>query len=236
MSDEIKPLSLLCMWQLFTCGGETLLKDMRPKYKPECRRPLVDGGLIEETPAGRSKKLTLTDAGWHYLDTHMTDSINAHAAAASANVLQGVLDVLHSYMRRTGVTLAELSSQKARNDGSCFQLGEAGFQPVEIEHSAGEEHPIQNMSRNDFDADALWHRLLRSWNRLQEADDGIRLEKLRAAFGDVQRAELDSALLELQTRGKIVIYHYDDGERVTPEVKEAALRVNGRELHIIYKK
>lgn len=202
MSDEIKPLGLLHMWLLVTRGGETLLKDIRPECKPECRRPLVARGLIEETPAGRSKKLTLTDAGWHYLATHMTDSINTRAAV-SATVLQGVLGAMHSYMQGAGVTLAEVFSQRVKTD---------------------------------FNADALWHRLLRSWNRLQEADDGIRLEKLRAAFGDVQRACLDSALLELQKRGKIVIYHYDDGERVTPEVKEAALRVNGRDLHIVYKK
>lgn len=203
MSEEIKPLGLLYMWLLVTRGGEALLKDIRPECKPEHRRPLLAGGLIEETPAGRSKKLTLTDAGWHYLSTHMTDSINARAVVTTANVLQGVLGTVHAYMQGADVNLAEIFSPKLKID---------------------------------FNADTFWNRLLRSWRRLRETDDGIRLEKLRPAFGDVPRARLDSVLLELQKQGKIVIYPYDDGERVTPEVREAALRVNGRELHIIYQK
>ncbi len=205
MSDEMKPISLLHMWLLVTRGGEALLKDIRPECKVEYRRPLLAKGLIEESPAGRTKKITLTDAGWHYLATHMTDSVKTASAAASAAVLQGVLAAVQRHMREADVTLAELFSSRSS--------GQAPFSEA-----------------------ILWDRLSRSWIQLQEADDGIRMEKLRPAFGDVARERLDSALLALQKEGKIVIYPYDDGERVTPEVREAALRAGGRDLHIIYKK
>ncbi len=205
MSEEIKPICLLHMWLLVTRGGEALLKDIRPECKPEYRRPLLARGLMEESPAGRTKKLSLTDAGWHYLATHMTDSVKTASAAAGAVVLQGVLAAMHRHMRETDVTLAELFSPQTSGQDS---LSEA----------------------------TLWDRLSRSWSQLQEADDGIRMEKLRPAFSDVTRERLDSALLALQKEGKIVIYPYDDGERITPEVREAALWVGGRDLHIVYKK
>ncbi len=211
MPDEIKPINLLHMWLLVTQGGEALLKDIRPECKPEYRRPLLARGLIEESLVGRAKKLSLTDAGWHYLATHMTDSVKTASAAGSSSVLQGLLAAMHRHMQKTDVTLAEL------------------FSPIT-------ETASETSTGQDASEDALWNRVSRSWSRLQEADDGIRLEKLRSAFADVARERLDSALLAWQKQSKIVIYPYDDGERVTPEVRDAALRVSGRELHIIYKK
>lgn len=216
MSDEMKPISLLYMWLLVTRGGEALLRDIRPECKPEYRRPLVAMGLLAESPAGRTKKLSLTDAGWHYLSTHMTDSVKTMSAAASSDVLQGVLAAMHRHMREAEVSLAEMFSPETKTDSSA-------------EAPAGQEPVLDAVSE-------LWSRLVRSWSRLQEADDGIRLEKLRPAFVDVARERLDEALLEWQKQGKIVIYPYDDGERVTPEVREAALKAGGRDLHIIYQK
>lgn len=214
MSDELKPISLLYMWLLATRRGEALLKDIRPECKPEYRRPLAVKGLITETPEGRSKRLSLTDAGWHYLATHMMDPIKTMSAAAGANVLQGVLAALHHHMSAKDVSLAEM------------------FAPTLSTDSMSEPPPRQDFASDDD----LWARLCHSWGQLQQADEGIPLEKLRPAFADVARPRLDSALLDWQKQGKIVIYPYDDGERVTPLVKEAALNANGRDLHIIYQK
>lgn len=216
MSDEMKPISLLYMWMLVTRGGEALLKDIRPECKPEYRRPLVAMGLLAELPAGNKKKLVLTDAGWHYLSTHMTNSVKTMSAAASSDVLQGVLAAMHRHMREAGVGLAEMFSPEAKTGSAA-------------ETPAGRDSALDS-------GDDLWSRLVRSWSRLQEADDGIRLEKLRPAFADVARERLDEALLEWQKQGKIVIYPHDDGERVTPEVKDAALKAGGRDLHVIYQK
>lgn len=213
MSDEIKPISLLYMWLLVTRGGEALLRDIRPEFKPEYRRPLVAKGLITEEPAGRSKRIAVTDAGWAFLSAHMTSPIITNSAAASSEVLQGVLLFMHRHMQANDVSLAEICSPppaKAR--------------------------PAENLAEEPTPNNDLWLRLTQSWSQLQEADDGIRLEKLRRAFADAPRERLDRALLEWQRQGKIIIYPYDDGERITPEVKEAALRAGGRDLHIIYRK
>lgn len=214
MTDEIKPISLLYMWLLFTRGGEALLRDIRPECKPEYRRPLVSRGLVAEIREGRTKRLSLTDAGWHYLATHMTDSIKTMSAATSAEVLQGMLATVCRYMQGAGINLAELLSPAVTAEPDVVE-------------------PTRKAPDSD---DELWNRLSRSWRRLQEADDGIRLETLRAECADLPRERLDKALLEWQKQGKIVIYPYDDGERVTPEAKAAALKVNGRELHVIYQK
>lgn len=194
------------MWQLVTRGGEALLKDIRPECKPAYRRPLLAQGLIEESRVGRATKLSLTDAGWHYLATHMTDSVKTMSAATSASVLQGLLAAMHAHMQKNDVTIAEIFS------------------------------PIAESAERGVSGNTLWDRLSRSWSTLQEADDGIRLEKLRHFLADVARESVDSALLEWQKQGKIVIYPYDDGERITPAVREAALRIHGREGHIIYLK
>lgn len=216
MSDEIRPISLLYMWLLVTRGGEALLRDIRPECKREYRRPLIARGLIEETPAGRTKKLSLTDAGWHYLATHMTDPVNTMSAATTANVLQGVLAAMDRHMRSTDATFAEVFATPVAADAA--------------EKASVVREPIREGD------DELWARLSQAWSGLQEADMGIRLDKLRPAFADVSRERLDRALLDWLKQDKIVIYPYDDGERVTPEVKAAALKAAGRDLHLIYKK
>lgn len=216
MTDEIRPKGLSYMWLLATRGGDALLKDIRPECRPEHRRPLVARGLVTETPEGRSKRLSLTDAGWYYLGTHMTDSVQTASAALATNVLQGLLAALDRHLADRDCTLAEFFSPAPRTD--AMRTDTEKTEPVSAS------------------ADDLWLRLSRSWGELQYVDEGIPLETLRTAFADVPRERLDHALLAWQKDGKIVIYPYDDGERVTPEAKRAALTVNGRDLHVIYRK
>jgi hypothetical protein len=217
MSDEIeiKPIGLLYMWLLVTRGGEACLKDIRPECKPEYRRPLIAKGLVAETPEGRTKRLTLTDAGWHYLATHMTSSIKTMSAATSSSVLQGILASLRRHLGEKDFCLAEIFSPSSSPPADSAGMADGTAIATEGE---------------------LWHRLYTAWNRLQDTDEGIRLEKLRSAFPELARERLDQALLDWQKQGRIVIYPYDDGERITPEVREAALRVNDRDLHIVYQK
>ncbi|MCC8164911.1 MAG: hypothetical protein LIQ31_01860 [Planctomycetes bacterium] len=243
MSDEIKPIGLLYMWLLVTRGGDACLKDIRPACKPAYRQPLIDKGLVEETPEGRTKRLTLTDAGWHYLATHMTAPLQTMSAATSGAVLQGIFAALDRHLRERDINLAELfsppSASASRNDSP------ESVEPVESveEVAPGEAEETDKTGETGTDAreqsasdDDLWHRLARSWASLQESDEGIPLEKLRPAFPDETRERLDAALLEWQREHRIVIYPYDDGERITAEVKNAALRASGRDLHVIYQK
>lgn len=216
MSDEIKPIGLLCMWLLVTRGGDALLRDIRPECKAEYRRPLVARGLIEEAQEGRTKRLSLTDAGWHYVATHMDAPVKSMSAGMLSNVLQGVLAMLLRHMTEKEYSFAEM-----------FAPASASAIP------AGETPDGRKASAS---GDGLWGRLSRSWSQWQQADEGISLETLRSAFSEVSRDDLDNALREWQRQGRIVIYPYDDGERITPEVKAAALSVNGRDLHTIYRK
>lgn len=223
MSSDIKPISILYLWLLVTRGGESLLKDITPEFKAENRRPLVAAGLLREE--GRPIRLTVTDAGWHHLATHVDAPLNTRSAAGIA-VTQGLLGAMHRVMERDGYSLAELFSPPSP------------ALPASTPTPAEPEPATQTGDTGDADDDTglVWNRLAEKWDALQDADRGLRLEAVRPVFPDLSRERLDQALLALQRAGKIVVYPYDDGERITPAVREAALTVNGRALHVLYKK
>jgi hypothetical protein len=65
------------------------------------------------------------------------------------------------------------------------------------------------------------------------ASGGLRLSALRQALKDGDRAEVDRALLELQRRGDLVIYRFDDPSMVTEADRRAALQTAGGPRHYV---
>ena len=63
---------------------------------------------------------------------------------------------------------------------------------------------------------------------------GLRLSELRKIAREFSREEVDGALLELQRRGDVVIYPFDDPSLVTKEDREAALRTSGGFRHYLF--
>lgn len=214
MSDELKPISLLVMWLLASRGGEAPLKDLGVRVDYEYRKPLMAKGFLSEERRGNGKLLTLSDSGWYHLSMHMDAPIGSKSAAVAGAVLQNVLAALNRLMNDRDIRLSEVFAPPAN----------AAERPPPAEGASGGE------------AYAMWSRLDGLWSSLQDADESIGLDKARGAFPEMSRHAFDANLMALQRMRKIVINPHDDPERVTPELRAAALRVGDRDMHFIYRK
>jgi hypothetical protein len=67
-----------------------------------------------------------------------------------------------------------------------------------------------------------------SWNKR------VRLSELRMLLDDIQRAELDNVLIQMQQGGELVLYPLDNPQEITAADRDAAIAIGGTRLHIVY--
>lgn len=79
----------------------------------------------------------------------------------------------------------------------------------------------------------LWAKLNRTWEKKHLPDGGLLLRDLRPAFSDVSSEELDKTLIAWMYEGRMEIFPFDDYARITPEDREAAIILAGREAYIV---
>lgn len=219
MLEKPSDLQTLFMWSLVVKGGGAWKQDVAPDLPAPKRKQLVAAGLLLENwetrrdrkrPV-RSLRLELSDAGWRHLEQNMSAGLATRSAAGAA-VLGEVLIALERLMRRRGLTLAE------------------AFDP---EADGGEERDAEPPPP-ETDADALLERIRASRGRLAEPGGGITLAALRRELAPLGAERLDPALAALAKAGRIVLYPFDDPRRLTEPERKAALRLAGRDVHILY--
>jgi hypothetical protein len=64
-------------------------------------------------------------------------------------------------------------------------------------------------------------------------NEQIKIARLRAELPGEDRTAVDDALLRLQQRGEVILYHIDDPQRLRPEDNAAALRVAGYQRDLV---
>lgn len=214
MSDELKPINVAVMWLLAGRGGIAFLKDLGVEVEYKYRAPLMAKGFLSESKKGSRKQLTLSDSGWYYLSTHMDEPVRNGSAAITGAAMQNILVALGRLMSGRGIQLHTIFAPAAEPETS--------------------PPPMEDVSADALDA--MWNRLRGIWDSLEDDDESIGLDKVRAAFPEMPRAVFDKNLLMLQRTRRIVINPHEDPARITPELREAALRVGKKDMHFIYKK
>jgi hypothetical protein len=117
MSVSLTPKQTLILWFLISEGGGALRGEVRPEPSTVDRNALEKGKLVASEKRGRALWLEVTDAGWAWANDNLNAKLPAKTQSAGP-ILQAWLTLLHSFLRRNGITLAEIVAPASEELGS----------------------------------------------------------------------------------------------------------------------
>ena len=251
MTPSLEALERLLLLRLAFVEEGEFLKDIRTSLSAARRRRLVREGYIAEEKrrhpeTGRSATyLLLEDRGWGWCQDHLRDEINTRSTQATP-ILERLLWVLADYFEAQDHTtsLGQLiyRAQQGRATGEAV-VGEVATLPF----PSPALRAVDGGTAADVTAEAAAGDPLETGDALetviatacQELAGGrghvrIRLADLRRRLNE-PRPTLDQKLLEMERRGRLVLYRLDDPREILPEDRDAVLHTPaGNERHILY--
>lgn len=207
MNTKLDPLQVLFLWGLLAKGGEAWKGDLKPELNKNYT-PLVKNGFLEEEP--RKHPETKRPRKWIRLSD------------AGWKWAQGHLDAEVSRRSTAGNQILKevLTRLKRYLDQKNLSLAEI------IRPDLGRDEVVTNLPERV--RAAYFNETGGVWNKR------VRLARLRQAFPEVSRQELDKTLLEICKAGRAVLYPLDNPLERTPADLEAAIDSAGQKFHIIY--
>ena len=242
MSVELRDKHIMRLWSLALAGGGDWNKNLSPKLDPKDRVLLKSAGLIDaenRRPEGSGRAvmhLELTDRGWSTLSDRMGDPIDKKVSAAAA--FGKLLGCVRSFLDREQMSLAEFIRPSEVNPPAPGQGRKIDLKIDDLEPDTTSPRPVELP-----EPDVGWPqidlpgRIESAYLRLSgnEAHVRVRLADLRDELADVDRTDLDAALLELAESKKFVLYNLDDPFEITARDREAAFETPfGETRHILY--
>jgi len=254
----------IVLWHLATTaeGVETdggLVRGFFPKDKllsfdKDAREPLERAGLIETTrrtsPSSGSTAmfLTLTPAGWRWLESHVDESIGFKGPAASQVLGQALrlMQVIHATpslvntpslgesLRLAQETLplvppasrgrpSPSTATKARANGRPSAPRSPGRRPAAGPAPVPPEEAIARI-------EAACLALGRGRRNVE-----VRLAALRKQVADLPRATTDEALTTLSRQNRVSLWPVDDPAEITGEDEDAAyINEAGQRRYLLY--
>lgn len=188
------------------------------------RRTLVEDGLIEvqklpteALPGLRGNALSLTDSGWAWVIEELDQPPPPRAGSAG------------------GALYALLNGLKAVLDARSQLLQELFLPVVDAPPGdGGGEAPSSSAGTDGEPGEPLALRIPAAIRRLaNRPGDWVELAALRAEFRDIARDAFDAALRDLALAQRIRATRHEDTARITPDVAAAALRLGGRDQHLV---
>ncbi len=217
------PLETLALWSLAAQGGSVWLDGWRPVLRS--RKNLLGLGLIHEAKELRDSgkrrvkatKVTLTELGWKWLETHAGEAIPTRSTAGT-EVLAHLLGALAEFLKTNQLPLTALWQTRSAGEAASVPPAEAATPPKAPDLTDKEQ----------------LRAVLSACRGLADASGRIRLAALRSAFPGLQARRFDVILLTLQNQGKLVLYPLDNPRDITQADREAALDIAGFPLHVAY--
>ncbi len=191
------------------------------------RKQLAEAGLVvvgKDPTNKRAQFATLTEAGYQWVADHLDSPLS------KSNVAHVVLAKL----------LTGVQSQIVVGKFSFADLvrGSAGRGDSNNQNVAAEVPSIETSARRPEPNGDITRRILAACQEL--SGDGvynvrIRLADLRSQLSDLDRADVDQALAELEREQAAAIMPLDDPREILPADEEAAFPNSiGRNRHILY--
>jgi hypothetical protein len=200
----------LALWALLGEGGEGYGGQLKPEIKKAERDALLRAGLIEAAKhKGGAWWLTITDGGWDWAEQHLADPL-PEKTFGGAFVLRAWLSRLKDYLQTADIRLAEILATQARPTSG-------GLAPLEYNHVALRER-----------IRAAYHDVAGGFNRR------VLLRELRPKLADIDRRQVDAALMQMLRDDEASLMQLDYRPDVTDEDRAASLQIGNEPRHIIW--
>ncbi|MEU6023136.1 hypothetical protein [Micromonospora sp. NPDC047134] len=189
---------------------QTYLKNVAGiSVTPAHRRRLESLDLIEVTPKPRII-LELTDKGWERAAQELGAEPPARAGT-TGGTLYVVLDFLRRLIDHSGTRADDLFRMQIKAD-------EVALTPQPV--AAGSADPVTRIRQ-------AYHGLAGG------PGDYVMLADLRAALGDLPRAEFDAALIQLNQERNVHLVPESNQKVLRPQERAAAVHIGNQDKHLI---
>ncbi|ASC73272.1 uncharacterized protein XM38_042360 [Halomicronema hongdechloris C2206] len=218
MTIELTPKLDLVIWSLLITGDEPMMSKVKPGITPTERKKLIDAGLIRLEKRGRASHIVLEDKAWDWLATRLQSpdfTVEFPSRATTAiPTFQVLLGKVGEFLRSHNISLAEFLNPPP------------------------ESHKLNNDDLEKVAEVDLTKHIHAAYTKITGGQYSVRvrLSDLRHNLSNFSRAEVDSALRNMELAGHVVLMHLDDPDEIKPEDEAAAVDIDGHKSHILYLK
>ncbi|MDR1609230.1 MAG: hypothetical protein LBT38_12615 [Deltaproteobacteria bacterium] len=250
--SSLKPLEILTLWNLASCGGGQWNTDLKPVLTAHSREKLRALGLLTAQKQNCEKLgrissilyLSLTEAGWAALNRPNETPLVCRTHSGS------------EILGRLALTLTKFLSQSQLNLATIFQSAPTAptwpvkspiplcpekiaepkkrAKPPKRAEPAKISPPQLGSGSFRLNLSDIERRLKTLAQTKAQPGGGLKLADLRPSFADYPRLALDKALLALQKENALVLFEMVDPLAIAPEDHEAALVLEGVAFHLLY--
>ncbi|UQU63413.1 hypothetical protein COUCH_31045 [Couchioplanes caeruleus] len=191
------------------------LKNLRGlELKRENRENLRKLGLIEVREEKRRIHLNLSDKAWN---RDVLDVIGTEAPARSG--YQGA------------AIYAQVAALRQFLDASGMALSEYFTQPGEAQREPGQEPVAQ---RRIHALDEIVALIRKAYDGLaQRPGDAVKLVRLRSELPGIERAQVDEALIALNTEAGVRVFAEANQKTLTDADRAAAVSIGNQDKHLL---
>ena len=212
MSESMPPILVLLMWNLLFTGDEPMVSKAKPGVDKKKLAPLLDAGLVVLEKRGRASHIVLTDRAWQWAEENLDAPFSTSTNVTIA--LRGLLPRLKHYLKLSNTPLAEILSAVEPPIAAAAEE-DAPPAPPAIEGAIREAYLALSGGQ---------------W------ETRVRLAHLRERLAAYARQDQDTALLQMQAAGRLVLYRLDDPQDTFDADRTAALYLGNDARHLIYMK
>ena len=214
-------MQTLVLWALLAKTGASPLKDIKPDVKKPDRDALVKTGLVAEEKRGRELWLTITDEGWEWAADNLDADLPTQAPGACI-ILRDWLTRLKVFMDASGLVLPDVlvPQQPPKCEAKSESRSESKSSPEAL--PAGYRHVRQSIRK--------------AYLQITSGRFNTRahLCELRKKLRNIERDELDEALMRMQREQEASLYQLDNRIEITDADRAAAIYVGREPRHILW--
>ncbi|WP_027578354.1 hypothetical protein [Bradyrhizobium sp. Ai1a-2] len=201
----------LAMWALLGEGGEAYGGKLKPEIKKAEREALLKLGLIHKTKQKNGAIwLSTTDKGWDWAEQHLNEPLPEKNFGGTF-VLRAWLTRLSHFLQVRGFRLSDLFLD----------------QSVPSPDKPAAQHPPEHAE--------LRERIRAAYQEVAGGfDRRLLLRDLRPRLADLDRQQVDSALMQMVRDGEASLMQLDYRPDVTDEDRAASLQIGNEPRHIIW--
>lgn len=223
MTDDLSPTQALALWGLLARQGRAPEAEVKPKAD---RDALVAGGYAE--PDKPSRTVALTDRGWNWASEHLEAP-----ALQKEPILAFLLARLGAHLATSGTTLAEFIGEAPPLPAPVVKATKAKAPPKP--KAPSKEKPAPKAKAPT--APVLRQRIEDAYLRASGGarSEPVRLSRLRAELGDLDRKTVDAGLARILKARKETasLSQISDNKDIDPAEREAAYSPAGDPFHLI---